>query len=1008
MLKRLLTPPIFPGDEEQTRIASLLNEVLLFLFLTPLVLVINAVRIPANRPILATICMILTGSLFTMMYFMRHGYVRVTSRILTAFLLILVTIINILNGGQARPVTIYYPLIIVIGGLLLGGQGAISFAVLSTISLGIVTYGGATGWFIVRTQPPTTGVAVITYGVGFVLIGVVLRLATESINIALNRAHAGERELSERNRELQNLSESLEQRVAERTAQLAEREAFLSGIFRTAGDAIITVDEEQRILSFSQSAERIFGYTLSEVLGQPLDLLLPPQSIRAHHQHVHNFGDSDKAARIMGSRREVYGHRKDGTEFPAEASISKLNLDGKLTFTAFLWDMTERKQLEKALREGEQRFRRIFQVSPVAIVVTTLEEGRLIDANDAYWNLSGHDPKTAIGKTTLELRPGYDASKRQELIDSLVENKSIKDPNYVFVDDADRHHFTMAFFELIDLNGQPVILSMFYDMTEQVEAQNSLRRSEAHVRGLLNAVPDAIFELRRDGVVLQYIPADESSSTESSREFLGKSIYQIMPPTVAEQIMFAVERALESELLHVIEYQLPEAGKARTYEARVAVNGVNTALMIVRDVSLHQWLETERESMIEELERRNAESESLRETTVIVTSTLDISEASQRILQQLRRVIAYDSASVWLYKDNMVHLVGGDGIPSDMPEQDKLFAVSESEPDYPLVTQNLSYILLDDVQENYPQFREPPINYIHGWLGIPLKVHGKLIGIISLDSRNVGRFTHDDAQLALNYANQVSVAVENARLYSDLQNELLERQRLIDKLDSKNAELEQFAYAVSHDLKSPLITIKGFLGFLNEDVDAGNAPRIQTDFQRISGAMGIMQQRLDDLLQLSRVGRLIEKAETIRFNELITEALELVHGRISQSGVMVRISENLPLITGDHQRLLEVIQNLLDNATKFMGDQTNPTIDIDQRGEEDGNPIFFVKDNGMGIPQEHHERIFGIFNKLNSKVDGTGIGLSLVKKIIEVHRGRIWVESEVGKGSTFYFTLPRG
>ena len=112
-------------------------------------------------------------------------------------------------------------------------------------------------------------------------------------------------------------------------------------------------------------------------------------------------------------------------------------------------------------------------------------------------------------------------------------------------------------------------------------------------------------------------------------------------------------------------------------------------------------------------------------------------------------------------------------------------------------------------------------------------------------------------------------------------------------------------------------------------------------------------------------------------------------------------------VYGDRQRLVEVLQNLLDNAAKFMGDQPNLRIEIGQRGEdaEQGKLIFYVKDNGIGIAPEHHERIFGLFNQLNPKMGGTGVGLALVKRIVEFHGGRIWVESEAGKGSTFYFTL---
>lgn len=233
-----------------------------------------------------------------------------------------------------------------------------------------------------------------------------------------------------------------------------------------------------------------------------------------------------------------------------------------------------------------------------------------------------------------------------------------------------------------------------------------------------------------------------------------------------------------------------------------------------------------------------------------------------------------------------------------------------------------------------------------------------------------------------------------------------EREKLIEELEAKNAELERFTYTVSHDLKSPLITIKGFLGFVKEDSRSGNVLRLESDIQRISDAAEKMQNLLNDLLELSRIGRLTNKPQEIRFNELVAEALELVHGRISQRGITVHVDGNLPNIFGDRQRIHEVLQNLIDNAAKFMGDQPSPRIEIGQQGELSGKPVFFVRDNGIGILPEYKDRIFGLFDKLDMQTEGTGVGLALVKRIVEFHGGQVWVESELGKGSTFYFTLP--
>ena len=242
----------------------------------------------------------------------------------------------------------------------------------------------------------------------------------------------------------------------------------------------------------------------------------------------------------------------------------------------------------------------------------------------------------------------------------------------------------------------------------------------------------------------------------------------------------------------------------------------------------------------------------------------------------------------------------------------------------------------------------------------------------------------------------------------------VEREALIRELKSKNTELEQFTYTVSHDLKAPIITIKGFLGFLKKDVAEGKQEHVHKDVTRISEAVDKMHRLLNELLVLSRIGRMMNAPEDIPFADIVKDALDITHGRLEARRVTVRIlspqgtQPNLPTVHGDRQRLTEVMQNLVDNAAKYMGDQSDPLIEIGQRGDEAGKPIFFVKDNGMGIAPEYHERIFGLFNKLDPASEGTGIGLALVKRIIEFHGGRIWVESEVGKGSTFFFTLPRG
>jgi signal transduction histidine kinase len=233
-----------------------------------------------------------------------------------------------------------------------------------------------------------------------------------------------------------------------------------------------------------------------------------------------------------------------------------------------------------------------------------------------------------------------------------------------------------------------------------------------------------------------------------------------------------------------------------------------------------------------------------------------------------------------------------------------------------------------------------------------------------------------------------------------------ERARLISDLEAKNAELERFTYTVSHDLKSPLITVRAYLDSIGQDLDQGRHERIRDDLRRVAAASDRMRELLDGLLKLSRVGRIVNAPEAIPLQSLAQEAVAITSGRLAARGVVTVVAPNLPPVRVDRQRILDVFVNLLDNAAKFMGDQPGPRVEIDAR-VEDGQVTVRVRDNGIGLESEHHEKVFGLFERLNPSSEGTGLGLALARRIVEAQGGRIWVESEgPGRGATFCFTVP--
>lgn len=232
-----------------------------------------------------------------------------------------------------------------------------------------------------------------------------------------------------------------------------------------------------------------------------------------------------------------------------------------------------------------------------------------------------------------------------------------------------------------------------------------------------------------------------------------------------------------------------------------------------------------------------------------------------------------------------------------------------------------------------------------------------------------------------------------------------ERGRLIAELKSKNADLEMFSHAVSHDLRNPLITVRGLLKWIERDAIGGRIDRLKANLNLVANATARMEELVGDLVEFSRIGRFCNPEEEVLFAELASEAVQLVSGSLSQKGVKVHIAKSLPTVRCDRSRMLQVLQNLLENAVKFMGAQSNPEIDIGTRSDY-MRTVFYVKDNGAGIDPADQARVFDLFTKLDEGAKGSGLGLALVKRIIEIHGGRIWVESQGhGKGSTFCFTL---
>jgi light-regulated signal transduction histidine kinase (bacteriophytochrome) len=225
-------------------------------------------------------------------------------------------------------------------------------------------------------------------------------------------------------------------------------------------------------------------------------------------------------------------------------------------------------------------------------------------------------------------------------------------------------------------------------------------------------------------------------------------------------------------------------------------------------------------------------------------------------------------------------------------------------------------------------------------------------------------------------------------------------------LEAANKELEAFSYSVSHDLRAPLRAIDNFAKILAQDFSEPLPDEARDLLNRIVKSSGKMSKMIDDLLHLARLGGQPLQKSHIKLANLVREVFDDLRAQNPGRTVELQLDE-LPDCFGDLALLKQVIVNLLSNAFKFTRGKPNARIHVGCRLEK-GERIYFVRDNGAGFDMEHARQLFGVFQRLHSETEfeGTGVGLSIVKRIIHRHGGRLWAEAELDKGATFYFTLP--
>jgi signal transduction histidine kinase len=567
----------------------------------------------------------------------------------------------------------------------------------------------------------------------------------------------------------------------------------------------------------------------------------------------------------------------------------------------------------------------------------------------------------------------------------------------------------------LDLNAQPDLDTLLRRITDRAARLTGLPQSSLY---LLR--PDGTLEL----VVLHDLPAEYLGVRLQPGEGLAGRVVQEGKPLTVEDYQHWSGRAAvfdrmpsrrvlsaplrtRNHLLGALNVSdIERAGPFTEDEVRLVSLFADQAAVAIENAQLY-----------EEAQARTAQLAMMNEIGLAVSALQDLDSVLELIYRQVQRIVPVDAFYICLQDAEREQISFPIIYDTEVRYHQPAVPLQPDTWIAQVVRTGQPFMLLrtpEEVQELDSRGLGDAQRRSASILLVPLWHGERVIGALSVQSYTLNAYTREHSEILTGVGIQAAIAIENAQLFTAAQQELAERRRvqaerekLIEELEAKNAELERFTYTVSHDLKSPLVTIRGFLGLAEKDAQAGDLERMYGDFNRVREATDKMQRLLTELLELSRIGRLMNPPQAVPLETIAREALGLARGRIAAQGVQVTLEPGLPVVYGDRVRLMEVVQNLVDNAAKFMGDQPEPRITIGMRGTDaDGKPIVAVQDNGSGIDPQFHEKIFGLFDKLDPKSEGTGVGLALVKRIVEVHGGRIWVESKPGQGATFCFTLP--
>lgn len=777
---------------------------------------------------------------------------------------------------------------------------------------------------------------------------------------------------------------------------------------------LLITDRIGRCIEANENALKLLDLRRSALVRRMLDSLFTlPEAMTAKHFQAELASGSPIDA-------EVRLKRKEGTALCLRMRVDNLDDGLKLISLSRISDEVTTNRVSANVSgptglleeyfpiprgDGETDYRSLFQYSPYGICI--LQNDRIAVVNPTFCKLLGYrSGEELIGK---EIRAFLDEGSRMffqllqhrvfrgEAVPTRFETRMIRQGGSTI--DVETS------FALIWYKGSPALNFSLNDITDRKELEKRLIDSESLLRNVINSMVDALVITDLHGKVLDVNDEFQRFTGFSRREAFGAKIpYPWVPEEDLRSYIGWLEKLREHNVLRDFDITwLRKSGE------RIAVS-LNTTLLrnasgepvlmvnIARDIS-------ERQASRKELSRQLQRLQVLYDFSSALTESLDTEEIARTTFHQIEKVIPVDAFFIDLYDQErnevrpIYSATVADGKSVEGPLRSGPIALDKSTTMARVIASRKPILESRDVSLQRPSSAPVAADRAASLMTVPIVSKKRIIGVLSVHSSKAKVYSNDHLTLLQSIAHLTGIAIEKAQLYQ----ETIRKSR---EIEARNKELDDFTYVVSHDLKEPLISVEGYAKMMRHEyqevLDAGGQEYLQAIFDSCVH----MKRLIDDLLLLSRISKLAEKRARVDLSKLIKDVLEELQFSIRERKAAIVVPDNLPEVLAVDTHLRIVFRNLLANALKFC-DKPIPRIEIGVNTCPEAT-IVSVRDNGIGIEPAHFDKIFLIFQRVHRKDEygGVGAGLTIVKKIIESQGGKIWVESTLGEGSTFYFTIP--